>query len=340
MSCKQSSSVWRQSLTAAVACILIITSCKRMETVKRSDPEYVLVVHGGAGVINRQTMDAETEKAYRNALDEVLSIGEKILADGGSSLDAVEAVVASLEDNPLFNAGRGSVFTYEGRNEMDASIMNGVDLSAGAVGGVVHVKNPIHLARAVMEKSAHVMLVGKGAEEFANLNGIELVDSSYFFTQRRWDSHIKALEEEKISANEKHGTVGAVALDKHGNLAAATSTGGMTNKRWNRIGDTPMIGAGIYANNQTCAISSTGHGEYFIRWAVAHDVSAMMEYKGVSLKEAASHVVMEKLAAVGGEGGVIGVDKKGEITMTFNSEGMYRGYAKPGERYVGIYGDE
>lgn len=337
---KEIESIVRNSLIAAAVCILITTSCKRMETVRGLDPEYVLVIHGGAGVINRQTMDAGAEKAYRNAMDEALTIGEKILADGGTSLDAVEAVVSWLEDNPLFNAGKGSVFTYEGKNEMDASIMNGVDLSAGAVGSVTRVKNPIRLARAVMEKSEHVMLIGQGAEEFAKRNGIEIVDSSYFFTQRRWDSHIKALEVEKISQSEKHGTVGAVALDKHGNLASATSTGGMTNKRWNRIGDTPVIGAGTYANNQTCAISSTGHGEYFIRWAVAHDVSAMMEYKGVSIKEAASHVVMEKLAAVGGEGGVIGVDKKGEITMTFNSEGMYRGYAKPGERYVGIYGDE
>lgn len=311
-----------------------------MNTVRGIDPEYVLVVHGGAGVINRQSIDAETEKAYREAMETALSVGEKILAEGGTSLDAVEAVVMWMENNPLFNAGKGSVFTHDGKNEMDASIMNGIDLSAGAVGGVTHVKNPVQLARAVMEKSPHVMLVGDGAEGFAKMNGIELVDTSYFFTQRRWDSHLKGLQEEMSSAAEKHGTVGAVALDKHGNLAAATSTGGMTNKRWNRIGDTPVIGAGTYANNQTCAVSSTGHGEYFIRWAVAHDISAMMEYKGVSLREAASHVVMEKLAAAGGEGGVIGVDKKGEVTMTFNSEGMYRGYAKPGERYVGIYGDE
>ena len=320
--------------------IIVLTSCKRMNTVRGIDPEYVLVVHGGAGVINRQSMDAETDKAYREAMENALSVGEKILAEGGTSLDAVEAAVMWMENSPLFNAGKGSVFTHEGRNEMDASIMNGIDLSAGAVCGVTHVKNPVRLAKKVMEKSPHVMLAGKGAEEFAKMLGIELVDTSYFFTQRRWDSHLKGLKEAKITASEKHGTVGAVALDKHGNLAAATSTGGMTNKRWNRIGDTPVIGAGIYANNQTCAVSSTGHGEYFIRWAVAHDISAMMEYKGVSLQEAASHVVMEKLAAVGGEGGVIGVDKKGDVTMTFNSEGMYRGYAKPGERYVGIYGDE
>ena len=320
--------------------IILLLSCQPMNKTNVADPAYVLVIHGGAGVITRESMDAETENSYRRAMNDALSAGEKILADGGSSLDAVEAVVMWLEDNPLFNAGKGSVFTHEGKNEMDASIMNGNDLSAGAVGGVKHIKNPIRLARTVMERSPHVMLTGDGAEEFAKQHGIEIVDESYFFTQRRWDAHLKGLEEEKTTPSEKHGTVGAVALDKNGNLAAATSTGGMTNKRWNRIGDTPVIGAGTYANNATCAISSTGHGEYFIRWAVAHDISAMMEYKGVSLKEAAAHVVMEKLAAAGGDGGVIGVSKTGEVTMTFNSEGMYRGYVKPGERYVGIYGDE
>lgn len=327
-------------ISLLIIILVTFSSCQPMERTKKTDPEYVLVVHGGAGVIARGSMDSATEKSYRDAMDSALTIGEKILERGGSSLDAVEAVVAWLEDNPLFNAGKGSVFTYDGHNEMDASIMNGIDLSAGAIGGVRHIRNPIKLARLVMEKSPHVMLVGAGAEEFAALNGMEAADSAYFFTQRRWDSHQKALKEEKMSAADKHGTVGAVALDKQGNLAAATSTGGMTNKRWNRIGDTPVIGAGTYANNNTCAVSSTGHGEYFIRWAVAHDVSAMMEYKEVSIKEAASHIIMEKLAAAGGEGGVIGVDKSGEITMTFNSQGMHRGYVRPGERYVGIYGDE
>ena len=325
-----------------VLCItFIVTSCQRMDKSTEARPDYVLVVHGGAGVITRASMDSVTETSYRAALDSALSIGEKILADGGTSLDAVEAVVIWMEDNPLFNAGKGAVFTYAGINELDASIMSGKDLMAGAVGGVKHVKNPIKLARAVMEKSEHVMLVGAGAEEFAKDHGIELVDSTYFFTQRRWDSHMEGLEEIKAAdAEKRHGTVGAVALDKHGNLAAATSTGGMTNKRWNRIGDTPVIGAGTYANNATCAVSSTGHGEYFIRWAVAHDISAMMEYKGASLKDAASHVVMDKLMAAKGEGGIIGVDRSGQIAMTFNSEGMYRGYAKPGERYVGVYKDE
>ncbi len=291
-------------------------------------------------MITRSTMDTLKEKSYRMALDTALTIGENILSKGGKSLDAVEAVIAALEDNPLFNAGKGSVFNYEGKNEMDASIMNGVDLSAGAVGGVRHVKNPIKLARMVMEQSPHVMLVGAGAEQFGTEKGIEMVDSSYFFTQRRWDEHIEELETEKASAEKKHGTVGAVALDKYGNIAAGTSTGGMTNKRWNRLGDSPVIGAGTYANNATCGISSTGHGEFFIRYAVAHDISAMMEYKGVSLEEAARIVVKEKLVKAGGEGGIIGIDHNGKIAMTFNSEGMYRGYVIPGKRYVGIFGNE
>jgi beta-aspartyl-peptidase (threonine type) len=323
-----------------LGCSLFLCSCHDVTKPMKEKPQYVLVVHGGAGVITRQSMDSLTEQSYRKAIDTVLTIGEKILAEGGTSLDAVETVVAWMEDNPLFNAGKGAVFTYEGRNEMDASIMNGKDLSAGAVGGVSHVKNPVKLARAVMEKSPHVLLAGKGAEEFARLNGIELVDTSYFFTQRRWDSHIKALEQEKSTAAEKHGTVGAVALDQSGNLAAATSTGGMTNKRWNRFGDSPIIGAGTYANNATCAVSSTGYGEFFIRLAIAHDISAMMEYKGSSLEESAHHVIFEKLGKTGGDGGIIGVDHEGNLVITFNSEGMYRGYTKPGQRYVGIFGDE
>lgn len=317
-----------------------LISCMGTNKSSMLKPEYVLVIHGGAGVITRNSMSPETEKSYREALDSVLIIGEKILADGGSSLDAVETVVAWMEDNPLFNAGRGSVFTYGGKNEMDASIMNGANLMAGAVGDVRHIRNPIRLARMVMEKSPHVMLVGDGAEQFAQMNGVLMMDTSYFFTQNRWDAHMQGLEEESMNAADKHGTVGAVALDKQGNIAAATSTGGMTNKRWNRIGDSPIIGAGTYANNATCAISSTGHGEFFIRYAVAHDISAMMEYKGISLEEAAKKVVMEKLVAAGGEGGIIGVDHDGHFTMTFNSEGMYRGYALPGKRYVGIFGDE
>lgn len=319
-----------------IACV----ACAKNERMIKSEPDYVLIIHGGAGVINRSSMDEVTEKLYRASLETVLLAGEKILAKGGSSLDAVEAVVKMMEDDTLFNAGRGSVFTANGHNEMDASIMDGKTLSAGAVAGVLHIKNPISLARGVMEKTSHVMLTGKGAEEFAASIGIQLVDSSYFFTQRRWNAHIKGLEQQQQSADQKYGTVGAVALDKNGNLASATSTGGMTNKLWGRVGDSPIIGAGTYADNKTCAISATGHGEYFIRLAVAHSISSMMEYKNVSLREAASSVIMDKLAAMGGDGGVIGVDAGGNITMTFNSEGMYRGYVRPGKLYVGIYGDE
>jgi beta-aspartyl-peptidase (threonine type) len=303
-------------------------------------PAWAIAIHGGAGVIERSSMDAATEQAYRAALDSALSIGETLLADGGTSLDAVEAVVAWMEDNPLFNAGRGAVFTYEGRNELDASIMDGSTRNAGAIGGVSHVKNPIRLARAVMERSPHVFLVGKGAEAFAREQGLEIVDTSWFYTERRWQSHIKGLEEEKQTAEQKHGTVGAVALDRHGNLAAATSTGGMTNKRWNRVGDTPVIGAGTFADNATCAVSCTGHGEFFIRWTVARDIGAMMEYGGVSLAEAADRMVMDKLVKEGGEGGIIAVDRTGQVALPFNSAGMYRGYAVPGRRFVAIFKDE
>lgn len=320
--------------------LVMISSCQSAEKADPQAPGYVLVIHGGAGVIERSSMDAEMEKEFRAALDTALTIGEGVLSSGGTSLDAVEAVVVYMEDNPLFNAGKGAVFTHAGTNELDASIMNGQNLMAGAVGAVTHVKNPIKLARAVMEKSPHVMLIGQGAEAFGKEHQIELVDSSWFFTQRRWESHLQGLEEEKATPEQKHGTVGAVALDKAGNLAAATSTGGMTNKRWNRLGDSPVIGAGTYANNATCAISATGHGEFFIRYAVAHDISAMIEYKGVSLGEAASEVIMKKLVEAGGEGGVIGVDRKGQLIMTFNSAGMYRGYVRNGERYVGIFGND
>lgn len=317
-----------------------LPGCKEHAMEANKKNTWALAIHGGAGVITRASMDRSAEQAYRMALYSALGKGEEILAAGGSSLDAVEAVVRFLEDDPLFNAGRGAVFTYEGKNEMDASIMDGRDRSAGAVSGVSHVRHPITLARAVKEHSPHVFLSGRGAETFAREQGVELVDSSWFYTERRWQSHLQGLESEKQTAEQKHGTVGAVALDQHGNLAAATSTGGMTNKRWNRVGDTPVIGAGTFADNATCAVSSTGHGEYFIRWAVAHDIAAMMEYGHATLEAAANHVVMDKLVQAGGEGGVIAVDRSGHIAMPFNSEGMYRGYAIPGERFVGIFKDD
>jgi beta-aspartyl-peptidase (threonine type) len=310
---------------------------------KDTSAKFTLVIHGGAGTILKSNMSPEKEKAYRDKLTEALNKGYEILSKGGTSLDAVEAVVRILEDSPLFNAGKGAVFTNEGKNEMDASIMDGKTIKAGAVGGVTTIKNPITAARAVMEKSPHVMLMGKGAEKFAKEKGLEIVDTSYFFDQYRWDQLQKIKNQEKIkldhsdtagflpdTGEKKFGTVGAVAVDKHGNLAAATSTGGMTNKRFGRIGDTPVIGAGNYANNKTCAVSGTGHGEYFIRNVVAYDVSALMEYKGMPLKEAAEYVVMKKLKEMGGEGGIIAVDAKGNFAMPFNTPGMYRGFVKEG----------
>jgi beta-aspartyl-peptidase (threonine type) len=258
-------------------------------------------------------------------------------------MDAIQAAIIYMEDSPLFNAGKGAVFTADEKNALDASIMDGETQNAGAVAGVERIKNPIIAARAVMEKSSHVMLAEEGAEEFALGQGIEMVDPQYFFTQRRFDALNRVKEKEKeeapIAEEDKHGTVGAVALDKFGNLAAGTSTGGMTNKKYGRIGDAPIIGAGTYADNASCAVSSTGHGEYFIRYAVAHDIAARMEYKGISLQEAADEVVMDKLVEKGGSGGIISVDKLGNVALVFNSEGMYRGYATPNGREVAIYDD-
>lgn len=335
--------------------------------------KYTLVIHGGAGTITRKNMTPEREKAYRETLELALKTGHEVLKKGGTSLDAVEATVRVMEDSPLFNAGKGAVFTHEGKNEMDAAIMDGQTLKAGSIAGVTTIRNPISTARKVMDKSEHVMLVGKGAEEFAKLQGETIVDPSYFYTESRWNGLQKAIQEEKTqldhsepqkedikqqkteqpkknnespsaSINEvifegkKFGTVGAVALDQYGNLAAATSTGGMTNKRWNRVGDAPIIGAGTYANNNTCAVSATGHGEFFIRSVVGYDISALMEYKGLTLQKAADEVVMNKLVKIGGEGGIIAVDRNGNIAMPFNSEGMYRGYIKAdGSFEVKIY---
>lgn len=303
-----------------------------------------LAIHGGAGTIERSNMTPEKERAYRNGLEQALSAGYEILKRGGSSLDATEAVVRVLEDDPHFNAGRGSVFTSAGTNEMDASIMDGRTLNAGAVASVKHIKNPIGLARLVMEKSPHVMLDCAGAEEFAKANGIQLVDQKYFFTQERWDAlqKVKAAEKNKgsgdgtsflITDQDRHGTVGAVALDKDGNLAAATSTGGTTNKMPGRIGDTPVIGAGTYANNQTCAVSCTGDGEYFIRVVAAHEVSALMQYAGMKLQEAAQ-TALDSVKKLGGTGGLIAIDKNGDIALQFNTNGMYRGYVDPDGKFV------
>jgi beta-aspartyl-peptidase (threonine type) len=309
--------------------------------------EYAIVIHGGAGTIKRENMTPEREAEYRAIMNKALDVGEEILKNGGTSLEAVEKTIMIMEDSPLFNAGKGAVFTHEGKNELDASVMNGADRNAGAVGGVTIVKSPIQAAIAVMNESPHVMLTGEGAEQFAMEQGLDTVDNKYFYTHRRWDSLQKILHEENQSTgymekypDYKFGTVGCVALDKEGNIVAGTSTGGMTNKRYNRIGDSPIIGAGTYADNSTCGVSCTGHGEFFIRWAVAYDVSAIMAYKGKSLEEAANEVVNEKLLEVGGSGGLVSLDKYGNIAMPFNTEGMYRGYAKPNERVVQIYKDE
>ena len=344
--------------------------------------DIVIAIHGGAGTIRRGAMTPEMEQAYRAKLEEALRAGYAVLEQGGASLDAVVAAITILEDSPLFNAGKGAVFTSEGTNELDSSIMDGATLRAGAVAGVKTVKNPILLARAVMEKSPHVMMAGAGAEAFAAEQGLELVDPQYFFTQSRWDALQRARAQEgdrpvlrddeaegagadgdaadagaralgtagsapgsgahdvAFPDDYKFGTVGAVALDRHGNLAAGTSTGGMTNKRWGRVGDSPVIGAGTYASNESCAVSATGHGEFFIRNVVAYDICARMRYLGLSLREAADQVVMQRLVEQGGEGGVIAIDRKGNIAMPFNTEGMYRGYIdRDGNVVVRIYKD-
>jgi beta-aspartyl-peptidase (threonine type) len=289
--------------------------------------QWSLAIHGGAGTIPKDIPESQKEE-YLKSLRAALEIGKKVLAGGGTSLDAVEKVVRFLEDDPLFNAGKGAVFTNEGTNELDAAIMDGRDLSCGSVAGLKTVKNPISLARMVMEKSPHVFMVGQGAEKFADEMKVERVDPKYFFTQKRWDDWQKNLKEE---AEKDKDTVGAVALDVHGNLAAATSTGGMTNKRFGRLGDVPVIGAGTYANNRTAAISATGWGEQFIKHTVAHDISALMEYKGLTLQQAADEVIHRKLQK--DDGGVIGVARDGSIALVFNSEGMYRGAADSKGRF-------
>jgi beta-aspartyl-peptidase (threonine type) len=315
--------------------------------VAASAPNFAMVIHGGAGTILRQNMTPEMEKAYIDTLTIALRTGYQVLARGGSSLDAIEATIRVMEDSPLFNAGKGAVFTAEGTNELDASIMDGRTLSAGAVAAVQRVKNPISLARLVMEKSPHVMMVGAGAEEFAKSQGMKLVPPYYFWTERRW----RSFEAAKARADSgrtsvapgeerKFGTVGAVALDKAGNLAAATSTGGTSMKRFGRVGDSPIIGAGTYANNLSCAVSGTGDGEFFIRNNVASDICARLRYGGVSLRQAADDVVMKELVAQRGEGGVIAMDRKGNIATPFNSAGMYRGWVRSdGAITVKIYKD-
>jgi beta-aspartyl-peptidase (threonine type) len=314
----------------------------KLETGKEA--KLSLAVHGGAGTIRRALLSAEQEAAYRDGLHQALRSGWDVLTGGGASLDAVEAAVCAMEDHPLFNAGRGSVFTHNEKHEMDAAIMSGKDLRAGAVAAVAGIKNPIKLARLVMEETPHVLLCGSGAEEFARESGIELAPPEYFFSQFRYDQLMQARREEGVSLDhspvKKFGTVGAVARDAQGHLAAATSTGGMTNKRFGRVGDTALIGTGTYADDKTCAISCTGHGEFFIRTVAAHEVSCLMKYKGLSLFEACEQVVGQTLHELGGEGGLIAVDGAGNITLPFNSEGMYRAWiSSEQEEQIAIYRD-
>ena len=323
------------------------------------NPRLGFIIHGGAGVIRKGSLSPEREKEYTDKLKEAVLAGYTALQAGKSSLDAVEIAIRMLEDSPLFNAGKGAVFTNDGKNELDASIMFGKTQAAGAVAGLHRVKNPITLARAVMEKSEHVMMVGDGAEKFAAEQKIELVDPKYFWTKPRWDSLQRILKEEaekkKAEASKpgsavaeaesakrlpenRFGTVGAVALDKDGNLAAGTSTGGMTNKKYGRVGDAPIIGAGTYANNETCAVSATGWGEFFIRLSVARDICAQMEYRALPIQNAADVVIKQKLQKLGGDGGVIAMDRFGNMGISFNSEGMYRAYINnKGQPVVEIY---
>lgn len=318
------------------------------------NPAIGFMIHGGAGVIKKGSLTPAKEKEYRDKLTEVVLAGYKALKDGKSSVDAVEIAIRMMEDSPLFNAGKGAVFNHDGKNELDSSIMDGKTLSAGGVAGLHHVKNPITLARAVMEKSPHVLMFGDGAEAFAKEQKIELVDEKYFFTQERWDE-LQQVQSPKSKVQSSkpgtatldvglgtldsmHGTVGAIALDRNGNLAAGTSTGGMTNKKYGRVGDTPIIGAGTYANNNSCAVSGTGWGEYFLRLNVARDIAALMEYQAQTVQAAADIVIQKKLQKAGGDGGVIVMDKFGNMAISFNTEGMYRAYInKDGKPVVEIY---
>ena len=306
--------------------------------VAQSSNPYALVIHGGAGVMSEKTMTPEIQNEYKYVLNQALMVGDSVLLHGGTCMDAVEKTIMVMEDSPLFNAGKGAVFTHEGTVELDASVMDGKTLGAGAVSGIKDIKNPISLARKVMEKSEHVFLTGLGASQFAEEQGFKLVPNSYFYTEKRLQSLQELLKKEReASNNDKHGTVGCVALDTYGNIAAGTSTGGMNNKKYGRVGDSPIIGAGTYANNLTGGFSCTGHGEYFIRLGFSRDISALMEYKSLNISDACRSEI-EKLTQLGGTGGVIGLDKSGHVAMEFNTSGMYRGYVKSnGEKIIEIF---
>lgn len=323
--------------SAVLLCFACNPKEKAIETIAQK--EYALVIHGGAGTITRANLKPNKEAEYRAKLDAVLKKGNEMLASGADAIDVVEEVIRIMENSPLFNAGKGAVYNFEGKQDMDASIMDGANLNCGAIAGVSNIRNPIKLARIVMDSSEHVFLSRSGAEQFGEKMNLEIVEPEYFYSEGRFNAWKKRKENETaLSENEKHGTVGAVCLDKNGNLAAGTSTGGMTFKKWGRIGDSPVIGAGTYANNKSCAVSSTGHGEYFIRAMVAHDIAASMEHGKLTLEEAANTVIHEKLTNLGGTGGVIALDAFGNVSMPFNTEGMYRGYIFPNsEAQVFIY---
>ena len=314
--------------------IIALSSMLWAQPVKK----YAMVIHGGAGVMNEKDMPSDMQKEYIAVLDLVLHTGDSILANGGTCMDAVEKTIVIMEDSPLFNAGKGAVFTHDGIVELDASVMDGKSLKAGAVAAVRDIKNPIRAARAVMDHSEHVMLSGEGASQFAKEQGFVPVDNSYFYTEKRYQSLQELLKKEReATPDDKHGTVGCVALDTFGNIAAGTSTGGMMNKKYGRIGDSPIIGAGTYANNLTGGFSCTGHGEYYIRLGFSRDISALMEYKGLTVQKACQEEI-RKLTELGGTGGVIGLDKNGNIAMEFNTSGMFRGYIlSNGEKQVAIF---
>lgn len=355
--CRRYDSDMRKSILALCSLLLAISATAQ------EAHKWAVVLHGGAGVIERKNMDAKTEAAYRASLQAALQKAADTLDKGGSALDAVEAAIRMMEDDPLFNAGRGAVFTAAGRNELDAAIMDGSNLKAGAVAGVTRTRHPISLARAVMEKSPHVMLIGAGADEFAATHGLEMVDPGFFFTERRWDALVKELKKEgrpipprpagappapgkpvveiELPDAHKFGTVGVVALDKQGNIAAGTSTGGLTAKMWGRVGDSPIIGAGTYADNRSCAVSGTGTGEYFIRLTVARTICALVQYKGMGLQEAADEVIQHQLTDMKGDGGVIAIDTKGDMVWSFNSPGMYRArVSEGGKPQIEMYKDQ
>ncbi len=339
--------------------MIVAASLALLATPALAKPKWAIVIHGGAGVIERKDLTPEVEAAYRKAMSDAAATGSAVLDKGGSAMDAIEAVIRDLEDDPLFNAGRGAVFTAEGRNELDAAIMDGATLKAGSVAGVTRTRHPISLARAVMEKSRHVMMIGSGADAFAASVGLEQVDPAFFFTERRWQGLVKELANQglpvparpagapapqafqPIPDDRKFGTVGVVALDSAGNVAAGTSTGGMTAKRWGRVGDAPIIGAGTYASNQSCAVSATGSGEYFIRLTVAREVCALVQYKGMTLQQAADEVIQDRLTGIGGDGGVVALTPDGQIAWSFNTSGMYRARAAEGQpTVVSIHKDE